>query len=187
MCRVNLVFRVPLCLCLFLLWMQKLVTRTHSHWEDKDLTSIEMTHGNLFWRQSWHVAILCTNTSWWPLHLQQWWGVGSKWGSRCVWCTPGWRACSRRRIAAGPDTGRTDPTAGPHSGATGPEGDATLPPRPRERDIQGWTMNVELVKLNMNKNPKKSSYPWFYFVIINIPLKEKICMFIIHCMLVPQT
>ncbi len=72
------------------------------------------------------------NMSWWPPHLQQWWGVGSRWGSRCVRCTLGWRVCSRRRAAAGPDTGRTEPTAGPHSGANGPGGDATQPPGRRE-------------------------------------------------------
>lgn len=34
--RVNLVFvRVLRCFRLFPLWMQKLVTRTHSHWEER--------------------------------------------------------------------------------------------------------------------------------------------------------
>lgn len=79
--------------------------------------------------------VSCDHTksgSLWPPHLQQWWDVGSRWGSRCVWCTHAWTVCSRRRAAAGKDIGRTAPTAGPHSGASGPEGDATRPPGPRK-------------------------------------------------------
>lgn len=67
----------------------------------------------------------------WP-HLQRWLDVGSRWGSRFVWCTRAWTVCSRRRAAAGKDIGRTEPTAGPHSGASGPEGDATRPPGSRK-------------------------------------------------------
>lgn len=130
--RVHLVsFSVSLCLRLFLLWMQKLVTRTHSHLEDKGLTSVKMT----LKRSVQKALVSCDHTkSWslWPPHLQQWWDVGSRWGSRCVWCTHAWTVCSRRRAAAGKDIGRTAPTAGPHSGASGPEGDTTRPPGPRK-------------------------------------------------------
>lgn len=53
-----------------------------------------------------------------------------------MWRTPGWRVCSRRRAAAGPDTDRTEPTAGPHSGATGSAGGATLQPGRAERNTR---------------------------------------------------
>lgn len=58
-----------------------------------------------------------------------------------MWCTLGWRACSRRRAAAGPDTDRTEPIAGPHSGATCSGGDATPPPGQRETYKGGGESN----------------------------------------------
>lgn len=103
----------------------------------------------------------CKNMSRQPPHLQQWWGVDSRWGSRCVCCTLGWRACSRRRAAAGPDTGRTEPTAGPHSGAAGSGGDATLPPGRRERNHISLKMYNQ-VEGNVTKQKKLKLYDFIH-------------------------
>lgn len=65
-------------------------------------------------------------------HLPKWCDASSKWGSRCVCCTLELIICSRHRVAAGPNTDRTEPTADPHSGATGSGVDATQPPGPQQ-------------------------------------------------------
>lgn len=46
-------------------------------------------------------------------------------------CTLGWTVCSRHMVVAGPNTDKTEPTADPRSGATGPGKDATQPPGPQ--------------------------------------------------------
>lgn len=63
---VHLVFSISVCLCLFLLWMQKLVSRTHSHWEAKTKF---FSHQHRFFLIACNYRE-CANMSSWSPYLQ---------------------------------------------------------------------------------------------------------------------